>query len=93
MPLSDTCRKRLTEEIEKSDEGARAKRARQRELEFYERAIVESDHQAKRKVPAASTTAFPSSSTRHRVGAGRRSASRLRSGRFSRSERGVTGGR
>ena len=27
---SDTCRKRVTEEIEKSDEGARAKRARQR---------------------------------------------------------------
>ena len=38
VPHSDTCRKRLTEEIEKSDEGARAKRARQRELEFYLRA-------------------------------------------------------
>ena len=49
VPHSDTCRKRLTEEIEKSDEGARAKRARQRELEFYERATMESDHQAKRK--------------------------------------------
>ena len=77
VPHSDTCRKRLTEEIEKSDEGARAKRARQRELEFYERAIMESDHQAKRKFPAAdgedltkrvrvgeeSTTTFPSSSS------------------------------
>ena len=77
VPHSDTCRKRLTEEIEKSDEGARAKRARQRELEFHERAIMESDHQAKRKFPAAdeedltkrvrvgeeSTTTFPSSSS------------------------------
>ena len=76
VPHSDTCRKRLTEEIEKSAEGARAKRARQRELEFYERAIMESYHQAKRKFPAAdeedltkrvrvgeeSTTTFPSSS-------------------------------
>ena len=75
MPHSDTCRKRLTEEIEKSDEGARAKPARQRELESYERAIMESDHQAKRKFPAAeeSTTTFPSSSsssTSHRVGSG-----------------------
>ena len=77
MPHSDTCKKRLSEENEKSDEGARAKRARQRELEFYERAILESDHQAKRKFPAAneedltkrvrvgeeSTTTFPSSSS------------------------------
>ena len=77
VPRSDTCRKRLTEEIEKSDESARAKCARQRELEFYERAIMESDHQAKRKFPAAdeedlakrvrvgeeSTTTFPSSSS------------------------------
>ena len=37
VPHSDTCRKRLTEEIEKSDEGAGAKRARQRESEFYAR--------------------------------------------------------
>ena len=77
MSHTDTCRKRLTEESEKSDEGARAKRARERELEFYERAIMESDHQAKRKFPAAdeedltkrvrvgeeSTTTFPSSSS------------------------------
>ena len=64
--------------LKKSDEGARAKRARQRELEFYERAIMDSDHQAKRKFPAAdeedltkrvrgvgeeSTTTFPSSSS------------------------------
>ena len=55
-----------------------------RELEFYERAIMESDHQANRKFPATdeedltkrvgvgeeSTTTFPSSSTSHRVGAG-----------------------
>ena len=53
MPHSDTYRKRLTEEIEKSDEGARAKLARQRELEFYESAVMESDHQAKRKFPVA----------------------------------------
>ena len=77
MSHSDTCRKRLIEESEKSDEGARAKRARQRELEFYERAIMESDHQAKRKFPAAdeedltkrvrvgeeNMTTFPSSSS------------------------------
>ena len=73
VPHSDTCRKRLTDEIGKSDEGARAKRARQGELDFYERAVMESDHQAKRKFPAAdeedltkrvraekeSTTTFP----------------------------------
>ena len=78
---SDTCRKRLTDEIEKSDVGARAKRAPQRELDFYERAVMESDHQSKRKFPTAdeedltkrSTTTFlssRSSSTSHRVGAG-----------------------
>ena len=86
VPHSDTCRKRLTDEIEKSDEGARAKRARQRELDFYERAVMESD-QAKRKSPTAdeedltkrvravkeSMTTFlssSSSSTSRRVGAG-----------------------
>ena len=77
VPHSDTCRKRLTDEIEKSDEGARAKRARQRELDFYERAVMESDRQAKRKSPMAdeedltkrvravkeSMTTFPSSSS------------------------------
>ena len=77
VPHSDTCRKRLTDEIEKSDEGARAKSARQRELDFCDRAVMESDHQAKRKFPAAneedltkivravkeSTTTFPSSSS------------------------------
>ena len=66
-----------TDEIEKSDEGARAKRARQRELDFYERAVMESDRQAKRKSPMAdeedltkrvravkeSMTTFPSSSS------------------------------
>ena len=77
VPHSDTCRKRIADEIEKSDVGARAKRPRQRELDFHERAVMESDHQAKRKFPTAdeedftkkvrtdkeSTTTFPSSSS------------------------------
>ena len=84
LPHSHTCRKRLTDEVEKSDEGPSA---RQMELDFYERAVMESDHQAKRKFPTAdeevltkrvradkeSTTTFPSSSsssTSHRDGAG-----------------------
>ena len=46
---TDTCRKRLTDEIGKSDEGERVKRARQKELEFYEQAIKDSDQVAKRK--------------------------------------------
>ena len=50
VPHSDTCRKRLTEEIEKSDEGRKGQALSvERELEFYERAVMESDHQAKRK--------------------------------------------
>ena len=48
-PHTDTCRKRLTDEIGKSDEGERVKRARQMELEFYEQAIKDSDQVAKRK--------------------------------------------
>ena len=43
VPHSDTCRKRLTDEIEKRAQGA--KRARQRALDFYERTVMESDHQ------------------------------------------------
>ena len=39
VPQSDTCRKRLTEEIGKSDEGARAKRARQRSSTSAQRGI------------------------------------------------------
>ena len=49
VPHTDTCRKRLTDEIGKSDEGERVKRARQKELEFYEQAIKDSDRVAKRK--------------------------------------------
>ena len=49
MPHTDTCRKRLTDEIGKSDEGERVKRARQKELEFYEQAIKYFDQVAKRK--------------------------------------------
>ena len=64
VPHSDTYRKLLTEEIEKSDEGARDKRARQRELEFYERVILESDHQAKRTFPAANEENDPKSEGR-----------------------------
>ena len=39
VPHSDTCRKRLTKEIEKSDEGTRAKRARQRSSTSAQRGI------------------------------------------------------
>ena len=49
VPHSELCRKRLTEEIEKGDEGDRVKRARQRELEFYERAFRTNESEAKRK--------------------------------------------
>ena len=43
VPHSDSCRKRLTEEIARRDEGNRVQRARQRELEFYEKAIRDTD--------------------------------------------------
>ena len=46
---SDSCRRRLTEEIEKGEDGGRAKRARQREMEFYEQAIRNSVEEGKRK--------------------------------------------
>ena len=49
MPHSESCRKRLTEEIEKGDGSDRVKRARERELEFYERALKDSDQVSKRK--------------------------------------------
>ena len=49
MPHTDTCRKRLTDEIGKSDEGERVKRARRKQLEFYEQALKDSDQVAKRK--------------------------------------------
>ena len=49
VPHTDTCRKRLTDEIEKGHDGERVKRARQRELDFYEHVIKDSDHVAKRK--------------------------------------------
>ena len=39
----------MTEEIEKSDEGDRVKRARERELTFYERAIRNDPAEVKRK--------------------------------------------
>ena len=43
VPHSDSCCKRLTEEIAQGDEGNRVQRARQRELEFYEKAIRDTD--------------------------------------------------
>ena len=43
VPHSDSCRKRLTEEIARGDEGNRVQRARQREFEFYEKAIRDTD--------------------------------------------------
>ena len=52
VPHTDTCRKRLTDEIEKGEDGERAKRARQRELDFYENVIKDSDRVAKRKAVA-----------------------------------------
>ena len=47
---SDTCRKRLTNDIGQGDGSHRAKRARQRELEFYEHASTCFVMDAKRKV-------------------------------------------
>ena len=52
VPHTDTCRKRLTDEIEKGQDGERAKRARQRELDFYEHVIKDSDQVVKRKAVA-----------------------------------------
>ena len=49
VPHTDACRRRLTEEIEKDDGGDRVKRARQREMEFYEQAIRDSVREEKRK--------------------------------------------
>ena len=49
VPHTDTCRKRLTDEIEKGQDGERAKRARQRELDLYEYVIKDSDQVAKRR--------------------------------------------
>ena len=52
VPHTDTCRKRLTNKIEKRLDGERAKRARQRELDFFEHMIKDSDQVAKRKAVA-----------------------------------------
>ena len=49
VPHTDTCRKRLTDEIEKGQDGERAKRARQRELDLYEYVIKDSGQVAKRR--------------------------------------------
>ena len=52
VPHTETCRKRLTVEIEKGQDGERATRARQRELDFYEHVIKDFDQVAKRKAVA-----------------------------------------
>ena len=62
IPHTDSCRKRLTEEIGKHD-AERVKKARDREMEFYESALRESDESRKRARRDESTLPSGSSSS------------------------------